>query len=168
MTDDNEFIDEIIEVQEQTAKNIELLADEVGLSKSDLATGASPEEREVERQKAAVVAGVDVEKTDTAESPAEIAAAMIQQNQANVARVAEAAGVSSRKIAGGTGAAPTEKQKARLFGLGDGDDAAKSLSDDDAEKSIEELKQEFFGNPGEQSQTAGDAWQREILSESES
>ena len=153
--DDADAIAEVAAAQSSMNQTLQVLAEEVGLSTRDLETGADPEELEAEAEKAALF-GVHkeaAEKADDDRAPAEITADLLMQNAANVARIAEAAGVSPRDIALDPGASKLQAQKAAALGVEK--DSEKSITDPE---NREELHEVMYGPGGRPDPEIGDGW----------
>lgn len=153
--DDTDAIAEVAAAQSSMNQTLQALAEEVGLTTRDLETGADPAELEAEAEKAALFGAhkAAAEKADDDRAPAQVAADLLEQNAANVARIAEAAGVSKRDIALDPGASKLQAQKAAALGIDA--DAEKSMTD--AEKR-DRLHKHMFGPSGSPDLQAGDAW----------
>ena len=153
---DTRFIDDLIEAQEQSNQNLQAIAAELDLSKRDLVTGASPAEKVKQAEKAALFSdktasellevssgGGSDEGSVLAEGikeKAETAAALVEQNAANIVRIAEAAGVSKSEIEGDAATSDLDEQKVAAF-------APSATTGGDAEKAdmtTEEKKKAIF------------------------
>ena len=142
---DAQFIDDVIEREEEVNQNIQAIAEEVGLSKSELVTGASPAEQKRAAAKAALFktgGGPDSVLAEGLQEKAETAAALVEQNAANSARLASEVGVSSRDIAGSPGTTDAEEAKAKVFAGGETSPDYDSMSVDEQKKAF------FFGSDG--------------------
>jgi hypothetical protein len=155
-TDDTDAIIEVAAAQRAMNDTLKAVAEEVGLSPRDLETGADPDEREADAEKAALFGAkkAAVEKADDDRPPAKVAADLLKQNTANIARIAEATGVSKRKITVDPGTSEVEAEKAALFTSDDA--AAKAADVDDDERTA--AHKHFYGSDGSPDREAGDGW----------
>ena len=115
---DTQFIDDVIEREQEVDHNLKAVAEELGVSKTDLVTGASPEAAKTKAELATLFKDGETAEDvigDTVEEKAETAAALVEQNAANSARIAKAAGVLSTDIAGSPGTTDAEESKAAFF-----------------------------------------------------
>jgi len=135
-------------------ETLKLLAAELGLSPGDLDLGASAAERQADAEKAALFGAVDAaaEKAADDRSTADVAAALMEQNAANLARVAREAGVSKRNLPLDPGTSKLEAQKADLF-VGE-ERTEKSITDGDRSPA----HRFFFGASGSPDRHAGEGW----------
>lgn len=157
---DTQFIETVIERESEVNSNIQAIAEEIGLSKRDLETGASPEEAKAKAAKAALFktgGGPDSVLAEGLQEKAETAAALVKQNAANSARLASEVGVSSRDIAGSPGTTDAEEAKAKVFGGGE-------TSPDYDSMPVGEQKKAFFGVDGYEKTANG--WDRDVGSTS--
>lgn len=154
--DDTTAIETVAVTHAQMNETILALASELGLTSRDLETGAAPAEREAKAQKAALFGAAKAAEEFAADdrSPAEIAAALMQQNAQNLARVAQEAGVSKRNIPLDAGTSKVEAQKAALFT--DREESEKSIADPENRDALHR----FMYPGGAPSWYAGDGWSR--------
>ena len=154
-TDDTDAIAQVAATQSAMNDTLKAVAEEVGLSPRDLETGADPDEREADAEKAALFGATKaaVEKADDDRPPAKVAADLLEQNAANIARIAKAVGVSKRQIALDPGTSKAEAEKAALF---TSDDAAAKAADVDDERTA--AHKHFYGSDGSPDREAGGGW----------
>ena len=154
--DDTDAIAQVAATQSAMNDTLKAVAEEVGLSPRDLETGADPDEREADAEKAALFGATKAaaEKADDDRSPAKVAADLLEQNAANIARIAEATGVSKRKITLDRGTSKAEAEKAALFTSDDA--AAKAADVVDDERTA--AHKHFYGSGGSPDREAGDGW----------
>lgn len=154
-TNDTDAIIEVAAAQRAMNDTLKAIAEEVGLSPRNLESGADPEHRKVEASKAALFGAgkAAAEKADDDRPPAKVAADLLKQNAANIARIAEAVGVSKREIPLDPGTSDLETEKAALF---TSDDAAAKAADVDDDRSA--AHKHFFGPRGPPDHYVGDGW----------
>lgn len=160
---DTQFIDDVIEREEEVNQNIQAIAEELGLSKSELVTGASPAEQKRKAAKHAVFktgGGPDSVLAEGLEEKAETAAGLVEQNAANSARLAREVGVSARDVAGSPGTTDAEEAKAELFTDGE-------TSPDYDEMTVDEQKRAFFFGADGPPEKEANGWDRDVGSTSD-
>jgi len=153
----SKFIDDVIEREEEVNHNLKAVAEELGVSKSGLVTGASPAEQKLAAEKAALFktgGGPDSVLAEGLQEKAETAAALVEQNAANSARLASEVGVSARDIAGSPGTTDAEEAKAKLFGGGE-------TSPDYDEMTVDEQKRAFFFGADGPPEKEANGWERD-------
>jgi hypothetical protein len=153
--DDTDAIAQVAATQSAMNDTLKSIADEIGLSPRDLETGGEPGEKRVEAEKAALFGATKAaaEKVDDDRPPAKVAADLLEQNAANLGRIAEEIGVSKRKIELDLGTSELEASKAALF---TSDDAAEKAAD--AGDHRDAAHKHFYGEGGSPDRYAGDGW----------